>query len=122
MLPLLSLRCYLYRQYKWHYFLLDFCYFVNGLGFLVVLRHASQAPSHSTCVCHALRHADRSPLSRSPAAWQTLFISSSGPVLLAIVAWRNSLVFHSLDKVTSVYIHLFPALLAWSRQPCTTDY
>lgn len=100
MLPLLSLRCYLYRQYKWHYFLLDFCYLVNALGFLVVL----------------------SPLCRSPVAWQTLFLSSSGPVLWAIVAWRNSLVFHSLDKVTSVYIHLFPALLAWSQQPCSTGH
>ena len=32
MLPLLVLRIYLYHQYKWQYFLLDFCYFVNVLG------------------------------------------------------------------------------------------
>ncbi len=29
------------------------------------------------------------------------------------MAWRNSLVFHSLDKVTSVYIHILPALLTY---------
>ncbi len=35
------------------------------------------------------------------------------PLAGAIVAWRNSLVFHSLDKVTSVYIHILPALLTY---------
>lgn len=29
------------------------------------------------------------------------------------VTWRNSFVFHSLDKVTSVFIHSFPALLTY---------
>jgi hypothetical protein len=33
-----------------------------------------------------------------------------------MVAWRNSLVLHSLDKVTSIYIHFFPALLAYSER------
>lgn len=94
MFPLLALRVYLYHQYKWQYFLIDFCYFVNALGFLLVL----------------------TPLGRFPAAWHTLFITSTGPVMFAIVAWRNSLVFHSLDKVTSVYIHLFPALLSWCER------
>ena len=94
MFPLLALRVYLYRQYKWHYFVIDFCYFVNALGFLLVL----------------------TPLARHPSAWQTLFVTSTGPVMFAIVAWRNSLVFHSLDKVTSVYIHLFPALLSWCER------
>lgn len=37
MFPLLATRIYLYRQYRWHYFLFDFCYFVNLLGFLVSL-------------------------------------------------------------------------------------
>lgn len=94
MIPLLALRVYLYHQYKWQYFLFDFCYFVNVLSFLLIL----------------------TPLGRSPAAWQTQFVAATGPVMFAIVAWRNSLVFHSLDKVTSVYIHLFPALLAWCER------
>jgi hypothetical protein len=36
-----------------------------------------------------------------------------GPVAWAIVTWRNSLVFHSLDKVTSVFIHIFPPLVMY---------
>jgi len=35
---------------------------------------------------------------------------SHGPLALAIVLWRNSLVFHSLDKVTSLFIHMYPPL------------
>ena len=42
---------------------------------------------------------------------QAVFVLSMGPLVWAIVIWRNSLVFHSFDKVTSVFIHLLPALL-----------
>lgn len=27
--------------------------------------------------------------------------------------WRNSLVFHSLDKITSLFIHLLPGLITF---------
>lgn len=29
-----------------------------------------------------------------------------GPLASAIITWRNSLVFHSIDKVTSLFIHM----------------
>ncbi|EKX48936.1 hypothetical protein GUITHDRAFT_46972, partial [Guillardia theta CCMP2712] len=108
MSPLLVMRWVMYRQVKWQYFLIDFCYWVNGLCFLVIA----------------------GPWSRSPILWQTLFISANGPLLIAILAWRNSFVFHSVDKVTSVYIHLFPSLFTWcerwhgdeaAKQPMTLD-
>jgi hypothetical protein len=35
---------------------------------------------------------------------------SNGPVAMAIYAWRNALVFHSLDKMTSIAIHIMPLL------------
>ena len=34
-----------------------------------------------------------------------------GPLTWAIVVWRNSIVFHDYDKITSVYIHFLPCLL-----------
>jgi hypothetical protein len=61
MFPLLATRIYLYRQYRWHYFLFDFCYFVNMLGFLVSL----------------------TPIGTYPAAWHTFFVCATGPVMLA---------------------------------------
>ena len=33
---------------------------------------------------------------------------SHGPIAIAIIAWQNSLVFHSLDKMTSFFIHIMP--------------
>lgn len=33
---------------------------------------------------------------------------------MSVPTFRNSLVFHSLDKLTSLFIHLGPALVAWS--------
>jgi hypothetical protein len=31
-----------------------------------------------------------------------------------VLAWRNSLVFHSLDKTTSLFIHLTPNILLYA--------
>lgn len=31
----------------------------------------------------------------------------TGPLMSAIITWRNSLVFHSIDKVTSLFIHMY---------------
>ena len=33
-----------------------------------------------------------------------------GPLIFAIIACKNSLVFHSLDKLTSFFVHTFPPL------------
>ena len=42
--------------------------------------------------------------------------------MIAIVVWQNSLVFHSLDKLTSIFIHVFPPLTLhlyrWGLIPC----
>jgi len=37
-----------------------------------------------------------------------VFALSSGPLVWAIIAWKNRLVFHDIDKVTSLAIHSFP--------------
>ena len=36
------------------------------------------------------------------------FVMSHGPIAIAILAWQNSIVFHSLDKMTSYFIHIMP--------------
>ncbi len=40
-----------------------------------------------------------------------IFALSNGPLAWAIIAWRNSMVFHSIDKITSIMIHLGPPIL-----------
>lgn len=42
------------------------------------------------------------------------FAFAMGPLLWSIVAFRNSLVYHSVDKVTSLFLHFFPACVVWT--------
>jgi Protein of unknown function (DUF2838) len=85
--PLLLARFVIYRRAKFHYFMLDWCYFCQVL--LLVYVHVF--PS-------------------SPVLFQAVFAVANGPLVIAIVMWRNSLVFHDLDKLTSAFIHLMPAI------------
>ncbi|KAI9497824.1 hypothetical protein BDB00DRAFT_802059 [Zychaea mexicana] len=88
---LLSLRYLIYKVRKWHYFIFDLCYFVNAMTLLFLWCFPSSTPLFIATYC----------LTNGPVAW-------------AIITWRNSLVFHSLDKVTSVFIHIFPALVTYT--------
>eukprot|EP00283_Hemiselmis_rufescens_P014593 CAMPEP_0173450114 /NCGR_PEP_ID=MMETSP1357-20121228/44074_1 /TAXON_ID=77926 /ORGANISM="Hemiselmis rufescens, Strain PCC563" /LENGTH=552 /DNA_ID=CAMNT_0014416765 /DNA_START=162 /DNA_END=1820 /DNA_ORIENTATION=+ len=84
-IPLYGIRYVIYHADKTHYFLIDFCYVIN----LLLLFTLHFYPN-------------------STVLFKATFALASGPVPVAIIAWRNSLVFHSLDKVTSVVIHLLP--------------
>ncbi|SAL96569.1 hypothetical protein [Absidia glauca] len=87
---LLTLRFVVYKYRRWHYFIFDLCYFVNVMTLLSVWLFPG-----STWLFYAT------------------YSLTGGPVAWAIVTWRNSLVFHSLDKVTSVFIHIMPALVTF---------
>jgi hypothetical protein len=93
--PIFAYRVIQYSMIKYHYFLIDFCYYANVACFVQILA-----------------------LPSSPALFRSVFAYANGPILMAIPLWRNSLVFHSHDKVQSVYIHCVPAILTW----CTRWY
>ena len=42
------------------------------------------------------------------------FLLANGPLAFAVPVWRNSLVFHDLEKITSLYIHVYPGLLLFA--------
>ncbi|KAG0174785.1 hypothetical protein DFQ28_004479 [Apophysomyces sp. BC1034] len=88
---LLPLRFVIYRYRRWHYFIFDLCYFVNAMTLLFLWFFPT-----------------------SPTLFIATYCLTNGPVAWAIVTWRNSLVFHSLDKVTSVFIHIFPPLVTYT--------
>ncbi|KAI7871209.1 hypothetical protein BDF14DRAFT_1764356 [Spinellus fusiger] len=89
-LTLIALRYIIYRSKRWHYFVFDLCYYVNAMVMLFLWAYPS-----------------------STALFITAFCLTNGPVAWAVITWRNSLVFHSLDKVTSVCIHMFPPLVTY---------
>ncbi|KAJ0759302.1 putative glycerophosphocholine acyltransferase 1 [Helianthus annuus] len=72
------LRWIYYRYKKWHYYLLDFCYYANTIFLIMLLFYPRN---------------------------QKLFM---GPLAWALIVWRCSLVFSSVDKIVSVLIHLLP--------------
>ncbi|KAF5387609.1 hypothetical protein D9615_000080 [Tricholomella constricta] len=81
---LLPLRFYQYKQRAWHYFLFDLCYYVTILNFIFIWF-----------------------LPASPALFVACYCLSHGSLASAVITWRNSLVFHDQDKVTSLYVHIY---------------
>ncbi|KAL9642584.1 hypothetical protein ABK040_011149 [Willaertia magna] len=90
LLVLILTRFISYYKIGFYYFLLDFCYLGNLLLMFYLFFYYS-----------------------SPHLFLLCFVTSCGPLAWAIVMWRNSLVFHSLDKVTSVFIHSFPPIICF---------
>ncbi|EXJ80186.1 hypothetical protein A1O1_08328 [Capronia coronata CBS 617.96] len=81
----MPIRFITYRRKGYHYFLADLCYFVNFLTLLSIW-----------------------VFPRSKRLFISTYCLAYGNNAVAIAMWRNSLVFHSLDKVTSLFIHVMP--------------
>ena len=132
MLPLLALRGYLYKRINQHYFLigertrahaplcsrLTMCCLSAGVmrarralmrcgcAWLLCVADFCYA-SNASCLVQLLAYPTSSRL------FQANFLLTTGPLAMAVPTWRNSLVFHSLDRVTSSYIHTLPPLLTF---------
>lgn len=78
----MPIRYYTYHKRGYHYFLADLCYFVNLLLLLTVW----VAP-------------------QSKRLFISTYCLAYGNNAIAIAMWRNSMVFHSLDKVTRYGSH-----------------
>ncbi|KAK3069948.1 hypothetical protein LTR53_011305 [Teratosphaeriaceae sp. CCFEE 6253] len=85
LLYFMPIRWYQYHAIGFHYFLADLCYFVNLLLILSIWFFPQSKRLFISTYCLAM-----------------------GNNAIAIAMWRNSLVFHSLDKVTSLFIHIMP--------------
>ncbi|KAK3719467.1 hypothetical protein LTR37_004325 [Vermiconidia calcicola] len=94
----MPIRWYKYHKIGFHYFLADLCYFTNLLVVLSIWFFPQSKRLFISAFCLAF-----------------------GNNAVAIAMWRNSLVFHSLDKVTSsalticdpnsLFIHIMPCAL-----------
>lgn len=88
---LILTRVFHFKSLGWQYFLLDFCYFVLFCVFVNLYLFPDSQLLFKIC-----------------------FIYTNGPLTMAIVIWRCSLVFHDYDKITSVYVHFLPSLLYYA--------
>lgn len=84
----LPLRYYTYQRKGYEYFIADFCYWGN----ILLLVYIWIFPE-------------------SRRLFILSYSISYGTLAWSVVAWRNSLLFHSIDKITSLFIHFFPPLV-----------
>ncbi|KAB8296881.1 hypothetical protein EYC80_002290 [Monilinia laxa] len=87
LLYFMPIRFYAYHKRGYHYFLADLCYFTNFLCFLSIWIFP-----------------------QSKRLFISTYCLSMGNNAVAIAMWRNSMVFHSFDKVTSLFIHIMPCV------------
>ncbi|KAJ8432527.1 hypothetical protein Cgig2_030319 [Carnegiea gigantea] len=103
------LRWIYYRYKKWHYYLLDFCYYANTIFLVTLLMYPRNEKLFMVCFSFAEVKSLDAHYSRS--GWMVIMLHYNlGPLAWAIIVWRCSLVFNSIDKITSVLIHLLPAM------------
>lgn len=88
---LIPLRFISYRLQKYHYFLLDFCYFANFITVVYLYFYPT-----------------------SQLLYNVSFAFNTGPLLIAVPLFTNSFVPHSVDKMTSLVIHLLPSMALWA--------
>ncbi|XP_045812115.1 glycerophosphocholine acyltransferase 1-like isoform X2 [Trifolium pratense] len=82
------LRWIYYKFKKWHYYLLDFCYYANAIFVVDLLFYPQNERLFMVC-----------------------FSFAEGPLAWALIVWRCSLVFSSFDKILSVLVHLLPGIV-----------
>lgn len=80
-----------FKSLGYEYFLLDFCYCLIAASFVFLLFFP-----------------------RNENFFKLLFIFANGPLPFALIVYRNSLVFHDFDRVTSVAVHLFPSMMTYA--------
>lgn len=54
--------------------------------------------------------------------FKVFFIYANGPFGLAIPAFKNSMIFHKLDNLTSIAIHIIPLVTSWNLRWTTLTY
>lgn len=93
---LLAHRYYQYTTGGYFMYLFDWCYFANFL----ILYQINFAP-------------------QSQWLQVTCFLFANGSIASAIVAFRNSLVYHKIDMLCSLAIHAVPLILTIHIRWCT---
>lgn len=88
---LIILRFLNYRTKGRHYYFYDFCYFAN---FIV-----------DYFICFA---------PKNDYIFKIFFAYVNGPFGIAVATFRNSMIFHKLDNLTAIILHLVPMITSWN--------
>lgn len=91
---LMPLRFKTFKDKKWHYYMLEFCYYAGFLLnlFIIQERFLNGIYNHY---------------------FISVYTFASGPLMFAIYLNKDKLFLHSLSNLTTTYIHMTPALMVW---------
>jgi len=89
----------MYKMSGWHYYMMDICYQVNFALFLFLQF-----------------------FSKNDYLFKTMFFLSNGCLAMAVGAFRNQMVFHKIDNMSSLMLHMFPQLAMWNLRWNTMPY
>jgi hypothetical protein len=106
---LLGYRFYRFSEIKMQYFLLDWCYVINYLSVIYYLICVLKANIPAFAGANTLNVA-------GPILFRIAFTCVTGPLAMSILAFRNSLVFHSLDQIIILAVHWSPNLALWGMR------
>ncbi|KAK2955849.1 putative membrane transporter [Blattamonas nauphoetae] len=98
-LSLIFFRIFYYKKLGCHFYILDYCYFANFMLMLFLWFFP-----------------------RNVMLFEICFIACNGSLLVAIITWRNSLVLHDIDRMTSSFLHCFPGLVTYCLRWKDTGY
>jgi len=88
-----------YKSNGWHYYITDICYCANGL--LIVFLQLCPKNDYMFKAC---------------------FFFANGCLAVAVGAFRNQMVFHKLDNLSSLLVHLLPQITLWNLRWHTMPY
>lgn len=101
---LFTLRFVYYKYMGWHYYLFEFCYFCNYYLLITTsLALIRWFGGFSTILA-----------SFNPELIRSFFLLVEGPLAWSVVLFRNSMVFHNFDQMTSLWLHISAAVVGWS--------
>lgn len=100
LLPILLFAKWVYyKSMGWHYYMTDFCYSAN----LLLLIFLNFYP-------------------KSDYLFKACFLYANGMLGVSIAAFRNQMVFHKFDNLTSLALHIFPNITIWNLRWTTMPY
>jgi len=99
-LGLIIVRCFHFYSVGWHYYLIDFCYYGNYIILFSINNVFGK---------------------EQDKLFKVAFLFGNGVLARSVWLFRNSLVLHRVDVLTSLGIHLFPFICMYHFKWFTLD-
>jgi len=100
---LLPIRLFRFARLRWEFYMLDFCYWVTYLTFILVFIGGLKV----------FLNIDTTPFINLGIFVRMGFFFSCGSLAWSIILFQNSIAFYSFSKMVEVFVHLSPVLMMY---------